>query len=88
MPPRQPIEPTVSATANRLPSATESAGLLRCKYLDSKALLLVLGMALVTAGLLGADERLTVRAPVVMLAPGHLVVETLVEPDPSNQSFR
>jgi hypothetical protein len=53
-----------------------------------KVLMLVLGAVLMTAGALGADERLTVQAPTVMLAPGHLVVETRVEPDASNKSIQ
>jgi hypothetical protein len=48
----------------------------------------VLGALLLTVGVLGADQRLTVQAPAVMLAPGHLVVETLIEPDPSNKIIR
>ena len=52
-----------------------------------RRLTLVLGVLLVAAGSLAADERLTVQAPTVMLAPGHLVVETLVEPDASNKSI-
>jgi hypothetical protein len=50
--------------------------------------MLLLGALLLTVGSLGADQRLTVQAPAIMLAPGHLVVETLVEPDPSNKSIR
>jgi hypothetical protein len=53
-----------------------------------KALMVMVGALLVMAGSLGADERLSVQAPTVMLAPGHLVVETLVEPDPSNKSIQ
>ncbi|HUK34713.1 MAG TPA: hypothetical protein VLV86_12410 [Vicinamibacterales bacterium] len=48
---------------------------------------ILLGALLVVAGSLRADERLTVEAPTVMLAPGHLVVEALVEPDASNKSI-
>jgi hypothetical protein len=36
----------------------------------------------------GADERLAVEAPNVMLAPGHLVVETVIEPDPENRAIQ
>ena len=52
-----------------------------------KALTLAVGTLLVMTGSLGADARLTVQAPTVMLAPGHLVVETRIEPDPSNKSL-
>jgi hypothetical protein len=37
---------------------------------------------------IGADERLAVQAPNVMLAPGHLVVETVIEPDPENRAIQ
>jgi hypothetical protein len=57
------------------------------KEAQVKVSTLVVGVLLVTAGSLGAGERLTVQAPTVMLAPGHLVVETRVEPDPSNKSI-
>ena len=53
-----------------------------------RALLVVLGGFLLTAGSIAAGERLTVEAPAVMLAPGRLVVETRVEPDPSNKSIQ
>ncbi len=46
-----------------------------------------LGMLLVAGSPLSAGARLTVQAPTVMLAPGHLVVETLVEPDAANTSI-
>jgi hypothetical protein len=53
-----------------------------------RALLVVSGALILTVVTSGAQERLTLQAPTVMLAPGHLVVETLVEPDPSNGSIR
>ena len=36
----------------------------------------------------GADQRLALQAPTVMLTPGHLIVETVIQPDPSNRSIR
>jgi hypothetical protein len=53
-----------------------------------KARLLVLAVLMVTPGPTGADARLAVEAPTVMLVPGHLVVETFVEPDALNKSIQ
>lgn len=51
---------------------------------------LLLGLFLVTMPSVGASagRRLVVDAPTVMLAPGHLVVRTLVDPDPENGAIR
>src|ERR1700737_1462423 len=42
----------------------------------------------VLASSLGASASLAVEAPTVMLAPGHLVVQTVVEPDPANRALQ
>ena len=42
----------------------------------------------VLAGPLDAGVALTMEAPAVMLAPGHLVVHTLVEPDAANRAVQ
>lgn len=49
---------------------------------------LVLGLYALAALPLGASERLVVEAPDVMLAPGHLVVQTMIEPDAANRVIR
>jgi hypothetical protein len=48
----------------------------------------LLGLLAVTTLPLGADARLAVDVPSVMLAPGHLVVQTQIEPDPANRAIR
>jgi hypothetical protein len=53
-----------------------------------KVWMLAFGALLLTVGSLAADQPLSVQAPTVMLAPGHLVVETLIDPDPSNKTIR
>lgn len=58
--------------------------------LEMKGISLLLGLFVVTMPSVGASasQRLAVDAPTVMLAPGHLVVRTLVEPDPANGSIQ
>jgi hypothetical protein len=48
----------------------------------------LLGSLVLTSPLLGAGASLAVQAPTVMLAPGHLVVQTVVEPDPANRAIQ
>jgi hypothetical protein len=54
--------------------------------MKNTGLLLVL-LAMTTPSL-AADERLAVEVPSVMLAPGHLVVQTQIEPDPANRAIQ
>ena len=49
---------------------------------------LLFGFFVLTSSSLGAGAGLTVQAPRVMLAPGHLVVETVVEPDSANRAIQ
>jgi hypothetical protein len=49
---------------------------------------LLFGLVMVASPLHGADGGLTVMAPTVMLAPGHLVIETGVEPDSENRGIQ
>jgi hypothetical protein len=49
---------------------------------------LLFGMFVLTSPSLGAGTWLAVEAPTVMLAPGHLVVQTVVEPDPANRAIQ
>jgi hypothetical protein len=49
---------------------------------------LLFGLLILTSPALGAGEWLAVQAPTVMLAPGHLVVQTVVEPDPANRAIQ
>jgi hypothetical protein len=49
---------------------------------------LLFGWLVLTSSLLGAGETLAVQAPTVMLAPGHLVVQTTVEPDSANRAIQ
>jgi hypothetical protein len=46
---------------------------------------LLFGLMILTSPALGAGGGLTVEAPTVMLAPGHLVIQTGVEPDSENR---
>jgi hypothetical protein len=46
------------------------------------------GMFVLASPSLGAGTSLAVQAPTVMLAPGHLVVQTVVEPDPANRAIQ
>ena len=46
------------------------------------------GWLVLTSPLLGAGATLAVQAPTVMLAPGHLVVQTFVEPDSANRAIQ
>jgi hypothetical protein len=46
---------------------------------------LLIGLLVLPSPFPGAVEWLAVDAPTVMLAPGHLVVQTVVEPDPANR---
>ena len=49
---------------------------------------LLFGLFVLTSSPLGAGAGLAVQAPRVMLAPGHLVVETVVEPDSANRAIQ
>jgi hypothetical protein len=49
---------------------------------------LLLGLSALTSSGLGADASLAVQAPTVMLAPGHLVVQTAVEPHSANRAIQ
>ena len=53
-----------------------------------KTLGMLFGLFVVTSSSLGAGAGLAVQAPNVMLAPGHLVVETVVEPDSANRAIQ
>jgi hypothetical protein len=53
-----------------------------------KTIGLLLGLFIVATASTGASQRLAVDAPTVMLAPGHLVVRTLVDPDPENGAIQ
>jgi hypothetical protein len=48
---------------------------------------LLFGLFVLTSSL-GAGAGLAVEAPSVMLAPGHLVVQTVIEPDPANRAIQ
>jgi hypothetical protein len=52
-----------------------------------KVLVLLVG-ALVVGSLLNADPLLRIQAPRVILAPGRLVVQTIVEPDVANRAIQ
>jgi hypothetical protein len=54
----------------------------------SRTLGLLVGLLVLTPPLLGAGASLAVQAPTVMLAPGHLVVQTVVEPDSANRAIQ
>jgi hypothetical protein len=43
---------------------------------------------LALASPLGAGESLAIQAPTTMLAPGHLIIQTVVEPDSSNRAIQ
>ena len=49
---------------------------------------LLFGFFVLTSPSLGAGAWLDVQAPTVMLAPGHLVVQTLVEPNSANRAIQ
>jgi hypothetical protein len=49
---------------------------------------LLIGLLVLPSPFQGAVEWLAVDAPTVMLAPGHLVVQTVVEPDPANRAIQ
>ena len=49
---------------------------------------LLIGLFVLASPSLGAGARLAVQAPGLMLAPGHLVVQTVVEPDASNRGIQ
>jgi hypothetical protein len=53
-----------------------------------RAASLVFGLFVLTSPSIGAGASLAVQAPTVMLAPGHLVVQTVVEPDPANRAIQ
>jgi hypothetical protein len=48
---------------------------------------LLFGLLVLTSSL-GAGAGLAVEAPTVMLAPGHLVVRTVIERDPDNRAIQ
>src|ERR1700674_3591638 len=49
---------------------------------------LLFGMFVLITPSLGAGTWLAVQAPTVMLAPGHLLVQTAVEPDSANRAIQ
>ena len=49
---------------------------------------LLLGLLVLPSPFSGAVEWLAVDAPTVMLAPGHLVVQTVIEPDAANRAIQ
>jgi hypothetical protein len=49
---------------------------------------LLFGLFVVTSPPLFAGAWLAVQAPTMMLAPGHLVVQTVVEPDSANRAIQ
>jgi hypothetical protein len=49
---------------------------------------LLFGVMILASRPLGAEGELTVMAPTVMLAPGHLVIQTGVEPDSENHGIQ
>ena len=49
---------------------------------------LLLGLLFIPMPSTGAVQRLAVDVPTIMLAPGHLLVKALVEPDPANRSIQ
>src|ERR1700732_1524655 len=46
------------------------------------------GLFVLASPSFGAGASIAVQAPRVMLAPGHLVVETVVEPDSANRAIQ
>src|SRR5471032_2049872 len=53
-----------------------------------KKLCLIVGLLVVPMPSFGAGQRLAVEAPTVMLAPGDLVLRTLIEPDAANSAIQ
>ena len=53
-----------------------------------KVLGLLFGLFVLTSSPLGAGAGLAVQAPTMMVAPGRLVVETVVEPDSANRAIQ
>ena len=49
---------------------------------------LLLGLFVLASPSLFAGAGLAVQAPTIMLAPGHLVVQTVVEPDSANRAIQ
>jgi hypothetical protein len=49
---------------------------------------LLFGLFALTSPSLFAGAGLAVQAPTIMLAPGHLVVQTVVEPDSANRAIQ
>lgn len=49
---------------------------------------LLFGLVVLASSSLGAGAGLTVQAPTIMLAPGHLVVQIVVEPDAANRAIQ
>jgi hypothetical protein len=46
------------------------------------------GLLVLASPSFGAGAAIAVQAPTVMLAPGHLVVQTVVEPDSANRAIQ
>ncbi len=53
-----------------------------------KKLCLIVGLLVLPMPSFGAGQRLAVEAPTVMLAPGDLLLRTLIEPDPANSAIQ
>ena len=53
-----------------------------------RILALLFGLSVLTSSSLGAGAGLVVEAPTIMLAPGHLVVRTVIERDPDNRAIQ
>ena len=49
---------------------------------------LLLGLIVLTSSPMGAAASLAVQLPTLMLAPGHLVVQTVEEPDSANRAIQ
>jgi hypothetical protein len=49
---------------------------------------LLFGLMMLASRSLGAEGGLTVTAPTLMLSPGHLVIQTGVEPDAENRGIQ
>jgi hypothetical protein len=49
---------------------------------------LLCGLLVLMPPYVAGGERLAVQAPEVMLAPGHLVVQTFIEPDTANRALQ
>jgi hypothetical protein len=49
---------------------------------------LLFGLSVLASPSFGAGAPIALQAPTVMLAPGHLVVQTVVEPDSANRAIQ